>query len=58
MFIQTETTPNPATLKFLPGKVVMPEEQPISVMRQAQATPRSSQQSFFGTRRNRCFLWL
>ncbi|MBB4093523.1 NifU family protein [Ochrobactrum pecoris] len=25
MFIQTETTPNPATLKFLPGKVVMSE---------------------------------
>ena len=25
MFIQTETTPNPATLKFLPGRVVMPE---------------------------------
>jgi Fe-S cluster biogenesis protein NfuA len=24
MFIQTETTPNPATLKFLPGRVVMP----------------------------------
>jgi Fe-S cluster biogenesis protein NfuA len=23
MFIQTESTPNPATLKFLPGKVVM-----------------------------------
>ncbi|AJY48373.1 NifU family protein [Martelella endophytica] len=23
MFIQTETTPNPATVKFLPGKVVM-----------------------------------
>ena len=23
MFIQTEATPNPATLKFLPGKVVM-----------------------------------
>ncbi|MBB4123917.1 NifU family protein [Martelella radicis] len=23
MFIQTETTPNPATLKFLPGKIVM-----------------------------------
>ena len=22
MFIQTEATPNPATLKFLPGKVV------------------------------------
>ncbi len=25
MFIQTEVTPNPATLKFLPGKVVLPE---------------------------------
>lgn len=25
MFIQTETTPNPATLKFLPGRVVMLE---------------------------------
>ncbi|MGI4851316.1 MAG: NifU family protein [Janthinobacterium lividum] len=24
MFIQTEDTPNPETLKFLPGKVVMP----------------------------------
>ena len=25
MFIETEPTPNPATLKFLPGRVVMPE---------------------------------
>ena len=25
MFIHTETTPNPATLKFLPGKPVLPE---------------------------------
>jgi Fe-S cluster biogenesis protein NfuA len=25
MFIETETTPNPATLKFLPGRTVMPE---------------------------------
>jgi Fe-S cluster biogenesis protein NfuA len=25
MFIQTEPTPNPATLKFLPGQVVMPQ---------------------------------
>jgi Fe-S cluster biogenesis protein NfuA len=25
MFIQTETTPNPATLKFLPGRAVLPE---------------------------------
>ena len=25
MFVQTEPTPNPATLKFLPGKTVMKE---------------------------------
>ena len=25
MFIQTEATPNPATMKFLPGRQVMPE---------------------------------
>ena len=25
MFIQTEATPNPVTLKFLPGRVVLPE---------------------------------
>ena len=25
MFIQTEATPNPATLKFLPGRVVLEE---------------------------------
>jgi Fe-S cluster biogenesis protein NfuA len=25
MFIQTETTPNPATLKFLPGREVLPD---------------------------------
>jgi Fe-S cluster biogenesis protein NfuA len=25
MFIQTETTPNPATLKFLPGRIVLQE---------------------------------
>lgn len=25
MFIQTEQTPNPATLKFLPGRTVMPD---------------------------------
>ena len=25
MFIQTEATPNPATLKLLPGRVVMAE---------------------------------
>jgi Fe-S cluster biogenesis protein NfuA len=25
MFIQTEATPNPATLKFLPGRIVVPD---------------------------------
>ncbi|MAC73629.1 MAG: NifU family protein, partial [Marinovum sp.] len=25
MFIQTESTPNPATLKFLPGQAVIPD---------------------------------
>ena len=25
MFIQTEPTPNPATLKFIPGKSVLPD---------------------------------
>ncbi len=25
MFIQTETTPNPATLKFIPGRIVAPD---------------------------------
>ena len=25
MFIQTESTPNPATMKFLPGNAVMPK---------------------------------
>ena len=24
MFIQTEDTPNPSTLKFIPGQIVMP----------------------------------
>ncbi|MDD9330374.1 MAG: NifU N-terminal domain-containing protein, partial [Bartonella sp.] len=25
MFIQTESTPNPTTLKFLPGRIVLPQ---------------------------------
>jgi Fe-S cluster biogenesis protein NfuA len=44
MFIETETTPNPATLKFLPGELVMasgtreftsPEEAEVSPLAQA-----------------------
>ena len=30
MFIQTEATPNPATLKFLPGRDVLPASRAIS----------------------------
>ena len=30
MFIQTEATPNPATLKFIPGKTFSPTAPPIS----------------------------
>ncbi|MGA8602029.1 MAG: NifU family protein [Beijerinckiaceae bacterium] len=30
MFIQTEATPNPATLKFIPGRIVAPEH-PIDI---------------------------
>jgi len=39
MFIQTETTPNPATLKFLPGRAVM--TQGTADFRDADAATRS-----------------
>ena len=39
MFIQTEATPNPATLKFLPGRVVLPES--TFEARDAEAAARS-----------------
>jgi Fe-S cluster biogenesis protein NfuA len=39
MFIQTETTPNPATLKFLPGRAVM--VQGTADFRDAEAATRS-----------------
>ena len=40
MFIQTEATPNPTTLKFLPGKVVL-ESGTVEFLNpsQAQASP-------------------
>lgn len=40
MFIQTEATPNPATLKFLPGRTVMPEG--TLDIRDARAAERSA----------------
>jgi Fe-S cluster biogenesis protein NfuA len=39
MFIQTEDTPNPAVLKFLPGRIVMPEG--TADFRTADTTARS-----------------
>ncbi len=46
MFIQTEATPNPATLKFLPGRVVLAES--TFEARDAEAAARSP------ARRRRC----
>jgi hypothetical protein len=40
MFIETETTPNPATLKFLPGQQVMPAgTREFTTPEQAEASP-------------------
>lgn len=40
MFIETETTPNPATLKFLPGEQVMPGgTREFTTPEQAEASP-------------------
>jgi hypothetical protein len=39
MFIQTEATPNPATLKFLPGRTVL--ENGTLEMRDAESAARS-----------------
>ena len=43
MFIQTESTPNPATLKFLPGRVVLegnPREKFVRVEAMIEAIGR------------------
>ena len=39
MFIQTEATPNPATLKFLPGRAVL--EPAPSICRPSEAAAQS-----------------
>ena len=40
MFIQTETTPNPSTLKFKPGKVVYPGGSlQVNTQKEAMHTP-------------------
>ena len=38
MFIQTEATPNPATLKFIPGKPVLPGSGPREYRRPRRRT--------------------
>ena len=57
MFIQTESTPNPATLKFLPGQIVMesgtrdfatPEEAEPSPLAEAIFSTGDVQGVFFG----------
>ncbi len=44
MFIQTETTPNPATLKFLPGQTVLPKgSADFRSQQEAEASPLAEQ---------------
>ncbi len=48
MFIETETTPNPSTLKFLPGKQVMPSgTRDFASPEEAEASPLA--QALFDT---------
>lgn len=48
MFIETETTPNPATLKFLPGQAVMPSgTRDFATPEDAEASPLA--QALFDT---------
>jgi Fe-S cluster biogenesis protein NfuA len=48
MFIETETTPNPATLKFLPGEQVMPSgTRDFATPEEAEASPLA--QALFDT---------
>jgi hypothetical protein len=43
MFIQTEATPNPATLKFLPGRDVLPgAAREFRTAAEAEASPLAS----------------
>ncbi len=48
MFIETETTPNPSTLKFLPGRAVMPSgTRDFATPEEAEASPLA--QTLFDT---------
>jgi Fe-S cluster biogenesis protein NfuA len=46
MFIQTEATPNPATLKFLPGRIVAPEH-PIDIRTREEAAQSPLAEAIF-----------
>ena len=48
MFIQTEATPNPATLKFLPGRTVMPDGGTFDARDEAGASPSPLARKLFG----------
>lgn len=48
MFIQTEPTPNPDTLKFLPGEVVAGADGPFDFSNAASAAPSPLAQAVFG----------
>jgi Fe-S cluster biogenesis protein NfuA len=39
MFIQTESTPNPATLKFIPGRIVLADGADFTSAEQAKISP-------------------
>ena len=45
MFIQTEATPNPATLKFIPGRIVLDGGTMEFASREAAARSRSRSSS-------------
>jgi Fe-S cluster biogenesis protein NfuA len=46
MFIQTETTPNPATLKFIPGRIVAPDH-PIDIRSPEEAAQSPLAEALF-----------
>src|SRR3981189_3138121 len=46
MFIQTEATPNPATLKFIPGRAVLDRGPMECVNREAAAPPPPAEKLF------------
>ena len=46
MFIQTEATPNPATLKFIPGRMVAPEH-PIDIRSEEEAAQSPLAEALF-----------